>query len=137
MSAAQLHGWPLFLILTLVGDVLCLALATFGALTGRHRMPHLFWWILWLAQIPLGVQILVGLFLFARIGGPRSPFHLMYGALIVLTLVALHGLRPGGWLRRMLVKDDTGRWEARWLALLCLFLAGLVGRAYVTGLFGR
>ena len=61
----------------------------------------------------------------------------MYGGLIVLTLAALYGLRPGGALRRALVKDEGAYRESRWMLLLCLFLAGLVGRAYMTGVLGR
>jgi len=60
----------------------------------------------------------------------------MYGALIVLTLVGLVGLRPGGWIRRRAGKDARFR-ESRWLVLICLFLAALVLRAYMTGVLGR
>lgn len=137
MSLAHWHASPVLMILTLIGDVLCIALALFGELTGRNRMPHIFWWILWLAQVPLGVQGLLGIDLLARGAHPRTGYHLMYGGLIVLTLLALYGLRPGGSLRRALVKDDAMYRESRWMVLLCLFLAGLVGRAYMTGTLGR
>jgi hypothetical protein len=60
-----------------------------------------------------------------------------YGGLIVLTLLALFGLRPGGVLRRAVVRDERTYRESRWLLLLCLFLAALVGRAYMTGALGR
>lgn len=123
--------------MTLAGDVMCLAFATFGDATGRYRMPHAFWWILWLAQIPLGIQVLVGLALFAGGTRPRTPLHLMYGGLVVLTVLGLYGLRPGGWLRRVIIRDERGYRESRWLMLLCLFLAALVGRAYMTGMLGR
>jgi hypothetical protein len=136
MSLVQWHASSLLLFLTLLGDGLCLILAVVGDLTRRHTMPYLFWWILWLAQIPLGVQMVLGIDLFAGGARPRTPYHLMYGALILLTLLGLHGLRPDGWIRRTLVKDGGYR-ESRWLALLCLFLAGLVLRAYMTGVRGR
>ncbi len=68
---------------------------------------------------------------------PRTPYHLMYGALILLTLLALYGLRPGGWIRRTFIHDARTYRESRWLLALCLFLAGLVGRAYMTGVLGR
>ena len=68
---------------------------------------------------------------------PRTPYHLMYGALILLTLIALYGLRPGGWIRRTFIRDERTYRESRWLLALCLFLAGLVGRAYMTGVLGR
>ncbi len=100
-------------------------------------MPHLFWWILWLAQIPLGIQVLLGLVLLGGGAQPRTPFHLMYGGLVILTVAALFGLRPGGPLRRALIRDERGYRESRWLMLLCLFLAALVARAYMTGVFGR
>ncbi len=135
MTLAAWHGSPLLLVLTLAGDALCLAFAIFGELTGRHRMPHLFWWILWLAQVPLAITVFAGMALFAGGARPRTPYHFMYDALIVLTLLALYLLRPGGALRAAL-NERTYR-ESRWLILLVLFLGGLVGRAYVTGIFGR
>jgi hypothetical protein len=61
----------------------------------------------------------------------------MYGGLIVATIAALYGLRPRGALRRAVVKDERTYRESRWLFLLCLFLAALVGRAYMTGVQGR
>src|SRR3989441_13373192 len=63
---------PVLLALTLVGDALCIALALFGDLTGRTRMPHIFWWILWVAQIPLGIQAALGADLLARGAHPRT-----------------------------------------------------------------
>ena len=135
MTLAAWHGSPLLLVLTLAGDALCLVFAIFGELTGRHRMPHLFWWILWLAQVPLAITVLAGMALFAGGARPRTPYHFMYDALIVLTLLALYLLRPGGVLRAAL-NERTYR-ESRWLVLLVLFLGGLVGRAYVTGIVGH
>jgi len=137
MSLPQWHAWPPLLVLTLAGDVICVAFATFVDTTARHRIPHLFWWILWLAQIPLGIQVLLGLVLLGGGAWPRTPFHLMYGGLVILTVAALFGLRPGGPLRRTLIRDEREYRESRWLMLLCSFLAALVARAYMTGIFGR
>jgi uncharacterized membrane protein len=137
MSLPQWHAWPLLVVLTLVGDLLCVALAAFGDATRRYRMPHIFWWILWIAQIPLALQVIGGMVLLFGGARPRTPLHVMYGGLIVLTLLALYGLRPGGGLRRAVVKDERTYRESRWLLLLCLFLAALVGRAYMTGAAGR
>jgi hypothetical protein len=136
VGLAQWHASSLLLVLTLVGDGLCVVLAVVGDLTRRYPMPHIFWWILWLSQIPLALQILIGVGLLSGGAHPSTPYHLMYGALILLTLLALFGLRPGGWIRRAFVREDSYR-ESRWLALLCLFLAGLVLREYYTGMFGR
>ena len=137
MILSHWHAHVILLVLTLAGDVLCIALAAFGDLTRRYTMPHLFWWVLWLAQVPLGAQVFLGISLAAGGGRPRTPYHLMYGALILLTLLALYGLRPGGWIRRAFVRDEGAYRESRWLFLLVLFLAGLVGRAYITGVTGR
>ena len=98
-------------------------------------MPYLFWWILWLAQIPLAITALAGIAVFAHGARPRTPYHFMYDGLIVLTLAALYLLRPRGALRAAL-NDSTYR-ESRWMTLLVLFLGGLVGRAYMTGMVGR
>jgi len=135
VTLAAWHGSPLLLVLTLAGDALCLLIAIFGDLTGRRRMPHLFWWVLWLAQIPLAITVLAGIAVFVQGARPRTPYHFMYDALIVLTLAALYLLRPGGALRAAL--DDRTYRESRWMTLLVLFLGGLVGRAYVTGTLGR
>lgn len=135
MTLAAWHGSRVLLTLTLAGDAVCLAFALFGELTGRRRMPHLFWWILWLAQLPLAVSGAAGIALLAGGARPRTPYHFMYDALIVLTLVALYLLRPGGALRKSLHERIYP--ESRWMILLVLFLGGLVGRAYVTGSIGR
>ena len=137
MILARWHASFVLPVLALAGDTLCFALALFGDLTRRCRMPYLFWWILWLAQIPLGIQAAVGVGLLARGAHPRTGYHIMYGGLIVVTLAALYGLRPGGALRRAFVKDEGTYRESRWMLLLCLFLAGLVARAYMTGVLGR
>lgn len=137
MGLPQWHGSPVLMIATLVGDLLCFLIAVFGDATGRYRMPLLFWWILWLAQIPLVIQAALGIALVAGGARPRTPYHFMYGGLIVLTLIALYGLRQGGFLRRMWVTDERRFRESRWLLLLSLFLAALVGRAYMTGMLGR
>jgi len=136
-ALATLHGSPVLLILTLAGDALCFAFALFGDLTGRHRLPQLFWWILWLAQIPLAVQGAAGLALLGFGARPRTPYHFMYDGFIVLTLLALYLLRPGGALRAAIAPDGRGYRESRWVMLLVLFLGGLVGRAYMTGSLGR
>lgn len=135
MTLAAWHGSPLLLALTLVGDALCFVFALFGELTGRHRMPRLFWWILWLAQVPLAISAVAGIALFVGGARPRTPYHFMYDGLIALTLIALYLLRPGGALRATF-NERTYR-ESRWMVLLVLFLGGLVGRAYVTGMLGR
>jgi hypothetical protein len=135
VTLAAWHGSPLLLVLTLAGDALCFLIAIFGDLTGRHRMPHLFWWVLWLAQIPLAITVLAGIAVFAQGARPRTSYHFMYDALIILTLAALYLLRPGGALRTAL--DDRTYRESRWMTLLVLFLGGLVGRAYMTGILGR
>ncbi len=96
MGLAQWHANSLLLVLTLLGDGLCIVLAVAGDLTRRYTMPHIFWWILWLSQIPLALQILIGIGLFSGGAHPGTPYHLMYGVLILLTLLALFGLRPGG-----------------------------------------
>lgn len=137
MSLATWHASPVLLVLTLVGDALCVALALFGDLTRRTRMPHIFWWILWVAQIPLGIQAALGADLLVQGAHPRTGYHFMYGGLIALTLLTLYGLRPGGAIRRAFVKDEGTYRESRWMLLLCLLLAGLVGRAYTTGVLGR
>jgi len=137
MTLPQWHAWPLLLVLTLIGDVLCLALAVFGDLTGRYRMPYIFWWVLWLSQIPLGFQIATGLVLLADGHRPRTLLHVMYGGLAILAVLFLFGLRRGGGLRRTFVRREQGFRESRWLMLLVLFLAAAVGRAYMTGVLGR
>jgi len=135
MSLVGWHGSLLLMIVAVVGDGLCAAFALFGDVTGRPTMPRLFWWLLWSAQIPLGVLGLLGMALLAGGARPRTPYHFMYGALIVLTLFGLYGLRPAGWMRRTVAGPHYR--ESRWLMLLCLFLAGLVLRAYATGAVGR
>ncbi|HLJ60826.1 MAG TPA: hypothetical protein VKZ50_13960 [bacterium] len=137
MSLPQWHAWSVLLVVTLAGDALCVVIALFGDLTRRYRMPHIFWWILWLAQIPLGIQLALGLVLLAEGLRPQTPLHYLYGGLVVATVAALFTLRPGSPARGLLVTDEAGYRESRWVGLLCLFLLSLVGRAYMTGTLGH
>jgi hypothetical protein len=137
MSLPQWHAWSALLVVTLAGDALCFVIAVFGDLTRRYRMPHIFWWILWLAQIPLGIQLALGLVLLAEGLRPQTPLHFLYGGLVAATVAALFALRPGSAARRVLVRDEASYRESRWVGLLCLFLLSLVGRAYMTGTLGH
>lgn len=137
MSLPQWHAWSALLVVTLAGDAVCVVIAVFGDLTRRYRMPHIFWWILWLAQIPLGIQLALGLVLFAEGLRPQTPLHFLYSGLVVATVAALFALRPGSPARGVLVRDEAGYRESRWVGLLCLFLLSLVGRAYMTGMLGH
>jgi hypothetical protein len=78
---------------------------------------------LWVAQLLITAQGALGLALLA--GGGRTPglpLHIVYGAVAALCLPAALAYNRG----------RGGRWEALIFAAACLFLLGVIARAYQT-----
>lgn len=85
---------------------------------GRHYLAGL-----WVAQLLILAQGALGLALLA--GGPRAPglpLHIVYGVVAALCLPAALGYNRG----------REGRWEALIYAAACLFVLGVLARAYQT-----
>ncbi|NWF80744.1 MAG: hypothetical protein HXY37_11945 [Chloroflexi bacterium] len=79
---------------------------------------------LWVAQLLIGAQCLLGAILLARAPAAAGglALHIVYG------VVALLGL-PGALAYN---RGRGGRWEALIFAAVCLFLLGVVIRAFET-----
>lgn len=130
MTVLAVHGARWLIAATVAGN---LAASLWGFIA-RRRVGRAFWWF----QIVLGalaaLEVLAGLVLVLGGSAPRVWLHWLYGAVTAILIVGQIGLRPGGIVRRAFVSDDT-RWDAgRFMALWCLFLAGVLLRAYQTGL---
>jgi hypothetical protein len=114
-----LHGRLQLTIAALLALLLLWGLAC--ALLGRVGRGYLAG--LWVAQLLIIAQCVLGLALV--VGGARTPglpLHSVYGVVAALCLPAALGYNRG----------RAGRWEALIYAAACLFLLGVVARAYQT-----
>jgi hypothetical protein len=114
-----LHGRLQLTIGALLAILLVWGLAC--ALLGRVGRGYLAG--LWVAELLILAQGALGLALAA--GGARMeglPLHSVYGVVAALCLPAALGYNRG----------RAGRWEALIYAAACLFLLGVIGRAYQT-----
>lgn len=76
----------------------------------------------------------VGLFLLGH--RPRVIWHLLYGALALLTVLLQRALAPGQ-ATRQAIAQDYGRFSEAWVYFgLNLFLLAMYGRGLSTGFFG-
>jgi len=137
VSLRALHGLPLFFV-AVVGANLVLACWAFVANIRKQQvLPRTFWAVLLFALVVLVVQVAAGITLTAGGSRPKASLHILYGLLVGATAVVQFGLRPGGFLRAIIVREPAAFREARLLALICLTQAALIVRAYTTGAFGR
>jgi hypothetical protein len=114
-----LHGRLQLTIGALLALLLLWGLAC--ALLGRVGRGYLAG--LWVAQLLIIAQGALGLALVA--GGARTPglpLHSVYGVVAAICLPAALGYNRG----------RGGRWEALIYAAACLFLLGVLARAYQT-----
>ena len=77
---------------------------------------------LWVAQLLIIAQCALGLILLVGAPRPGLPLHIVYGAVAALCLPAALRYNRG----------RGGRWEALIFAAACLFLLGVLARAYQT-----
>ncbi|MDQ7843649.1 MAG: hypothetical protein QN141_13060 [Armatimonadota bacterium] len=136
MRLVVLHAFPALITLEIAGNVLLAGWALLADLR-RSRLGAAFWTLLLVVVALAAVQLAAGVILAVGGGRPRAPLHFLYGPLVLVGAVLQFGLRPGGALRRAMLRDPAGGREARALALLCLTQAALLARAYTTGAFGR
>ncbi|MBI4279047.1 MAG: hypothetical protein HY660_11375 [Armatimonadetes bacterium] len=136
MDALQLHRTLWFLGVGMAVNLIASVWAYAAHLRGRNTLGPYFWALVTLGQAIVLIQVALGVSLI--LGGlrPKSWLHYLYGGLTFLAMMAQYGLRPGGAVRVM-VSKGRGLREPLVLALLCLFLVGLLARAYTTGRVGR
>jgi len=137
MSLRALHGLPLLIYAVGAANLVLACWAFIANLRKQHILPRTFWTVLLLVLVVLVVQVAAGITLTAGGSRPKAALHILYGILVGTTAVVQFGLRPGGFLRAMIVREPIAFREARLLALICLTQAALIARAYTTGAFGR
>jgi hypothetical protein len=128
----HLYGGEAFMGLNLI-------LALWGWLVHRRRrreLPAAFWTWLRVSAGLLALEIVSGALLLLAGVRLRSWLHLLYAALIVLTVGAQEMLRPGGSMRRALTSGGTAFDEPYWYGLLALANAVFAMRQVMTGLLG-
>jgi hypothetical protein len=88
----------------------------------RNRDPgRLFWGLLAVGQVALGVQILVGATLFL-LGNRRPWLHYSYGLFSLLVIIVAH---------RFAKRYEGIEWAV--FAIAAFIVTGLLTRAYMTG----
>lgn len=103
-----------------------LVLALWGMIQWiRNTDPGpLYYRLLAVAQVGLGIQLLVGVIMFLVVrDGPVNPLHFIYGGFPILVLIAAHKYSK---------KLEGLEWVA--FALAGLFIFGLQLRGYMTGM---
>lgn len=137
MRLVALHSLSALTVAVVVGNAI-LAGWAFAATRRRERLlSRGFWTLLLVVLVLLAVQVAAGIVLAAGGAQPRTSLHFLYGILVTMGGIAQFGLRPGGFLRSIVLPHSARSREARTLALLCLTQAALLFRAYTTGALGR
>lgn len=107
--------------------------------TARYRrtaLPPHFFTLSQIVSILFGVQVLLGLALYAAGHRPPAPvMHLFYPLLVLLTIGLDHMLRPGRKLRLAFERGGGFR-EPVFYTYLWWFLFLMFGRSWMTGLLG-
>lgn len=105
----------------------------------RHQrvLGRTFWALLLVVLSVLAVQMAAGVVLALAGARPKAGLHFLYAVLVASGAVVQFGLRPGGFLRAVVMRDAGQFPEPRYLALICLTEMALILRAYMTGAFGR
>lgn len=136
MRLVVFHAYPALIILGIAGNTILAAWALAVNLRRRALLGPVFWTVTLVVVALVTLQIASGLVLALGGSRPRVTLHFLYGILVAAAAVLQFGLRPGGSLRPVFLRDAQRR-EPRALALLCLTQAALLARAYTTGAFGR
>lgn len=121
----------------LIAFILSFALAIMAYRTRRDKVLSQKFWV-WqnVLQILVLVLGLTGTILFMEGSRPKVIWHLLYGALALVTLLAQRALGRESELRRVL-SEDYGRFKEVWVYFgLNLFLWAMIGRGITTGFFG-
>lgn len=91
----------------------------------RNRDPGAgFWRLIAAGQVGIGIQVVIGIVLFA-LGGRRHWLHYAYGGFPILVMIFVHRFSP---------RLKGIEWVAFAFAGLVIF--GLIIRAYMTGVVG-
>ncbi len=136
MRLVVFHAYPALIVLGIAGNALLAVWALAADLRRRAALGPVFWSVTLAVVAVVALQIASGIVLALGGSRPRVPLHFLYGILVTAAAVLQFGLRPGGSLRPIFMRDAQRR-EPRALALLCLTQAALLARAYTTGAFGR
>lgn len=135
MRLLVLHSLPALIVAVIAGNVILSAWA-FAGRRARH-LSRGFWTLLLIVLVLLAIQVAAGLLLALGGARPRASLHFLYGILVIGGGIAQYGLRPGGFLRAIMLPGAAPPREGRTMALLCLTQAALLFRAYTTGALGR
>ena len=87
--------------------------------------------------VVLAGQVITGALVAVSGARPRTQLHYLYGALVTTGAVVQFGLRPQGFLRVAMTRNEAPFREPRSLAIVCVTQMLLILRAYMTGAFGH
>ncbi|OLZ09217.1 hypothetical protein BFX06_12515 [Sulfobacillus thermosulfidooxidans] len=125
-------------IATALGGFLGALALSIDAYRWRHQreLPDYFWKYQTYVQINTVLLGIFGTTLYLMGGRPKVEWHLLYGAVALLTVMVERGVGRGRQLRQVLA-EDYGRFHEVWVYFgLNLFLMAMYGRGLTTGFFG-
>ncbi len=125
----------LVLAIALMGGTLTLSIMTFRA-RPSGAVPASVWTGLTHVDRLVGLQAVVGVVLYFTVGHAKDPLHYLYGAILLLAVVAEQAMRPGRGLRDVLTQDYGRFNEPLVYAILTLVMFLLAARGFTTGLWG-
>jgi hypothetical protein len=132
----DLHAEGMVMWISIAGNSLLALWAFVARVAGRRTLGDYYWAAILTILAVVAVQVIAGLILLGLGARPRTSLHLIYGVSIAIVALAQYELRPRGWIRRRLIASGVFS-ETSAMALVCLTQAGLLMRAWMTGVAGR
>jgi hypothetical protein len=131
------HALFILTAATAAGNAVLTAWAIVAHRRRRSTLGRAFWTLLLLVLMVLAVQIATGAVVAVAGARPKTSLHFLYGVLVTTGAVVQFGLRPGGFLRAAMTRNEASWREPRSLAIVCVTQMLLILRAYMTGAFGH
>lgn len=132
-----IHAFAALTAATAVGNAVLTAWAIVAHRRRQRVLGRVFWTVLLVVVLLLAVQTAAGALLAAGGARPKTLLHFLYGILVLTGAVVQFGLRPEGFLRAAMRRNDAPFPEPRTLAIVCLTQTLLIARAYTTGALGH
>ncbi len=131
------HALLFLTVATAAGNAVLSAWAIAAHRRHRPAVSRAFWTLLFLVLVVLAVQIATGALQAVAGARPKTSLHFLYGVLVTTGAIVQFGLRPQGFLRAAMTRNETPFREPRSLAIVCVTQMLLILRAYTTGAFGH
>lgn len=132
LRLGELHRTAVLIWTPIVANLLLAVWAGAGMARKQRVLPETFWAAMLAVLVLAALQVLAGVLVFGAGARPRTGLHVLYGVLVLLGSVTQYGLRPGGFIRRLVGPQRSALNEPRVMTLVCLTQAALMLRAWMT-----